>query len=255
MGRWLRIPTDFYQTPALWQLPDDSARFGWLGVLGSAKASDTPGRFASRDHFLASVPWRAAANLDAYLAAGLLNINESGQVVVSDWSGQNDPTAAERQARRREQVPEYTPFPEEPRAEADDAYTRIALLAEQLTGRPYVIADQHGKMGQKVADLIARHGEQKVADTFRLIAQTLGPGPGPTISQLVFGAGNALDPVPAIKVAAAKSHSGPEPKRRCSVCLGSGIIPLDLLPNGGWEPDVPGCPPGMKFCDCQRGVA
>lgn len=247
---WLRIPYDFYQNPQLWQLPNDAARFAWMAVLGAAKVSATPGRFFGRAHFLASVPSAAGDHYDDYVLAGLLVVRPTGEVAVADWAGQNDPTAGERQARRRESLPEYAPVPPpvEPEAsDQDDAYARVALVAEELTSRPYVMADPHSKLGERASDLIARHGEKKVIETFRLVAKTVGGKP--TISQLVFGASNALDPVPVIRPAAAPA---PEPKRRCRNCQGRGIVALDLLPDGTWEPNVPGFPVGMKPCVCQK---
>lgn len=250
MGRWLRISTDFYRNPQLWQLPDDAARFAWLAVLGAAKVSATPGRFSGLAHFQASVPAVAASNFDAYVQVGLLRVEASGSVAVADWAGQNDPTAGERQARRREAVAEYAPVlpPVEPEpSDQDDAFARVALVAEELTSRPYVLADPHSKIGDRASDLIARHGEKKVIETFRLVAKTVGGRP--TISQLVFGASNALDPVPTIKPVA---PAVPEPKRRCRSCQGAGMVPLDLLPDGSWEPAYPGYPSGMKPCECEE---
>ena len=108
---WIAVKVGVRKNRKLAGLPDDTARYGWIaGVLAEAKLQRPGGRFDSRGQLEEAIG-RFAAHVDAYLAAGLLEVAgrlctscrkiwtalPSGAMVVHDWrSHQRDPFSAAR---------------------------------------------------------------------------------------------------------------------------------------------------------------
>ena len=135
---WIAIDVDIRKDDRVADLPSDAARWGYVaGVLAEARLQDPRGVFGSKATFEEAVG-RFARHLDAYIAAGLIERAPSlcadctreygelkrGALVVHNWvRKQKDPTAAERQARRRNdhdggdaQPSEPAPKPPAPRS-------------------------------------------------------------------------------------------------------------------------------------------
>lgn len=78
--------------------------------------------------------------------------------------------------------------------------TRLQKLAEELTGVPYVMANVHGGLGKKAwQEQLLPHGYSRVERAWRGIHNRSfaeGSSP-PTLRQLVLGADDILNPVPA----------------------------------------------------------
>ena len=70
----------------------------------------------------------------------------------------------------------------------------LQLLAEELTGQPYVLANLHSSFGAKAVRQLSVHGWERLAETWRDVAADAGGQP--TLRQLVLGADDRLDPVP-----------------------------------------------------------
>ena len=104
----------------------------------------------------------------------------------------------------------------------------MALLAETLTGRAYVIGDPYSKMGEKVRYLLDRHGEQAVAEAMTATANDtrVRTQRDPTDRQLIFGTADRLDPVLTV----------PRSERDCETCLNTGVTAK-----------------GSRCPDCHRG--
>ena len=113
---WIAIDVDIRKDDRVADLPSDAARWGYVaGVLAEARLQTPRGVFGSKATFEEAVG-RFARHLDAYIAAGLMERGSSmcddcareygdvkrGALVVHNWNRkQRDPTAADRQARRR----------------------------------------------------------------------------------------------------------------------------------------------------------
>lgn len=114
---WIKLKIGFARSDKIAQLPDDSAKLGWVHALLAAKTQRRMGVFVSRAH-LVDLLGRRGEYYDAYVAAGLLHVApvlcedcarlhvddqlESGNVVVHDYlAEQRDPTNADRQAQWR----------------------------------------------------------------------------------------------------------------------------------------------------------
>jgi len=78
--------------------------------------------------------------------------------------------------------------------------TRLQKLAEELTGIPYVMANLYGGLGKKVwEEQLTPHGYSSVERAWRGIHnRSLSEGMNPpTLRQLVLGADDVLNPIPA----------------------------------------------------------
>ena len=86
-------------------------------------------------------------------------------------------------------------------ADANPDLTRLQRLAEQLTGQPYAMANVHGGHGKMAADLLERHGYERVARQFRVCAnQVKAAGTSaPTLKQLAFYADDVLNAPPSAR--------------------------------------------------------
>lgn len=85
-------------------LSSDAARFALVVLWGEAKFETPIGHFNSRAH-LNECMGRRARFIDEFIGAGLIHENGSGSYVVHDydeWQKDPDPTAAERQQRKRD---------------------------------------------------------------------------------------------------------------------------------------------------------
>jgi hypothetical protein len=96
---------------------------------------------------------------------------------------------------------------------ADD-FIVIARLAERLTSTPYVLSNRHSKMGERVLSLIARHGVAEVERGFNEASALVleQRGKMPDIRQLLFAAGDLLDP--PIRVEPRPVEEEAPPRRR-----------------------------------------
>lgn len=81
---WITVDIDLPKHPKLAELPNDTARFGWLAVLCEAKRQRNAGAFASDRHFR-EVLGRFGKYLPDYLAARLLERHEDGSLAVHGW--------------------------------------------------------------------------------------------------------------------------------------------------------------------------
>jgi hypothetical protein len=102
---WITLDVGLPKHPKVAELPNDSARFGWIAVLCEAKMQRKPGVFASARHFR-EVVGRFAKHLPSYEAAGLLERDEDGTLRVHDWERHQ---WAVRQAKHRERDDSVTP--------------------------------------------------------------------------------------------------------------------------------------------------
>lgn len=110
---WWKARVDLAKSEKLARLPDDAARWAWVGVLGEAKTQRRMGVFAGRAHLVAAVAG-AGPYVEDYVAAGLLHVApvlcadcarrhvdddlQSGDLVVHDYRlEQRDPSNADRQ--------------------------------------------------------------------------------------------------------------------------------------------------------------
>lgn len=100
MMSWLRIDDDFARHPKLLGL-SHKERWTWLSILCYCARYKTAGRLP--ENMREAIPEVTPALLDKAMQLGLLEKNGSGYI-VHDWSEYNpkDPTAAIRQARRRQ---------------------------------------------------------------------------------------------------------------------------------------------------------
>lgn len=107
---WIAVDATIRVNHKLAGMPNDTARWGWICILGEAKTLRPPGRFASRRHFT-EIAGRFGKFLALYLTARLLEEAPrlcdrcqkscegvtDGTLVVHDWAlHQRDPGAAER---------------------------------------------------------------------------------------------------------------------------------------------------------------
>jgi hypothetical protein len=69
----------------------------------------------------------------------------------------------------------------------------LQRLAEELTGKPYVMANIWGGLGEKVVTEQLPHGLEKVEQAWRWVASKTKPKP--TFRQLVLGADDVLNPI------------------------------------------------------------
>lgn len=101
------------------------------------------------------------------------------------------------------------------RAREGDDFARIARLVEAQTSVPYAVANPHSKWGEKLAGWIARHGVEAVDHALVEASRQIKAATGkpPDVRQLIFAAGDLLDPI--VKVEAAKPE--PLPRKRSSV--------------------------------------
>lgn len=99
---WIKIEVPMVTHPKLADLPNDSARWGWLFLLCRAKQAKPQGRFASVGQ-LREEAGRFARYIADWTRVGLLDGPDGdGGISVHDWpKHQFDPTNADRQAAHR----------------------------------------------------------------------------------------------------------------------------------------------------------
>lgn len=71
----------------------------------------------------------------------------------------------------------------------------LQVLAEELTRHPYVMQNVHSGLGAKAVEIMRKHGRAAIEAEWRRIADD--EGGLPTLRQLVLGADDVLNPVPA----------------------------------------------------------
>lgn len=81
---WITMDTKLGRHPKMAELPNDTARYGWVLTLLEAKEQRHPGTFASANHFR-HVMGKYGRFLDAYVKAGLIDKDEDGTIHVHDW--------------------------------------------------------------------------------------------------------------------------------------------------------------------------
>ena len=141
---WIAIDVDIRKDDRVADLPSDAARWGYVaGVLAEARLQDPRGVFGSKATFEEAVG-RFSRHLEAYIAAGLMERATSmctdcrhdygdlkrGALVVHNWiRKQRDPTAADRQNRRRHVTDEGSePPPVPPRSPRNGRATEGATV-------------------------------------------------------------------------------------------------------------------------------
>lgn len=72
--------------------------------------------------------------------------------------------------------------------------TDLQILAEELTGQPYALANLHSKLGEMAFRQLGVHGWEATERAWREVAADAGGRP--TLRQLVLGADDRLDPIP-----------------------------------------------------------
>lgn len=214
---WIRVDDDLLRSPAFVGLPDDTDRMAFLTVASEGAHSDPAGYFQDRAQLERRVPGWVVPTLDALVAAGLIHEWPDGRLSVTGRFYPRDPTGADRQRRHRDmsrdchvtthagagRASSSSSSSSSPRVDVapapawdglDDDWYRVCRLAEELTGRPYAIANPWSKMGEDIRDAIRRHGVDAVVDAWRRVA---GATPTqPTVRQLVFGSTDILDAIP-----------------------------------------------------------
>ena len=153
---WITLDVGLPKHPKLAELPNDSARFGWIAVLCESKAQRRPGTFASVRHFR-EVMGRFAKHLADYEAVGLLERDDDGTLRVHDWERHQ---WSVRQARHRERDDSVTAAGPQGDARVTDTDTDIdrdiySKSASALLPRTPAVSDE--PEGEAVTWL-ARHG-------------------------------------------------------------------------------------------------
>ena len=102
---WITVDIGLTKHPKMAQLPNDSARYGWLVSLIEAKTQRPPGAFASARHYK-EVVGRFGRYLPDYIKAGLMDQNADGTLVIHDWRKHqyNVSKAKERETSRGHDV-------------------------------------------------------------------------------------------------------------------------------------------------------
>lgn len=101
MSIWFKCDARFHKDPKILKLPNDTARFAFLMIIGEAKYVRSGGIFDDRQHLEACLPKEYHEAVDALLKAGLL-VRKGKKIAIKAWSQwQVDPTSAERSRRAR----------------------------------------------------------------------------------------------------------------------------------------------------------
>src|SRR3990167_5176369 len=95
---WITVRVGLAKHPKVAELPNDTARFGWIVTLCEAKIQRKPGTFTSDRHYR-QVIGRYAKHLPDYIAAGLLERDQDDTLRVHNWRQHQWAVA---QARRRD---------------------------------------------------------------------------------------------------------------------------------------------------------
>lgn len=79
----------------------------------------------------------------------------------------------------------------------EEGFTDLALLAEELTGKPYALPNEHSGFGAMVVEKMQRHGAVAVAAAMRQAANDISvrTQKPPTVKQLVFALEDFMDPL------------------------------------------------------------
>lgn len=100
---WIALDCGLSEHPKFLELPNDSARLGWVLTLLAAKRQSQPGRFRSERHYR-GVLNRYAKYLPNYRALGLLETDEDGALVVHHWQRYQWKVAKERQRADKDET-------------------------------------------------------------------------------------------------------------------------------------------------------
>lgn len=104
MSIWFKCDARFHKDPKILKLPNDTARFAFLMIIGEAKYVRSGGMFDDRQHLEACLPTQYHDSIDALIDAGLL-VRRGKKIAIKAWSQwQVDPTSAERSRRARQRV-------------------------------------------------------------------------------------------------------------------------------------------------------
>lgn len=164
---WITIDVALAKHPKLAELPNDSARYGWIVTLCEAKTQRRPGTFASDRHFR-EVLGRYARFLQDYIGARLLERDEDGALHVHDWRRHQWAVA---KARHRDDNNETSGGQEEDASRAVPVPVYVSSTEEGVQGEePDAAVEFQRRTGQfpgpKILDwlneLAEAHGEGRL---------------------------------------------------------------------------------------------
>lgn len=237
---WVAVEATVRRSDKLAALPSDTARWGWLVMLGEAKLLRRQGSFTPA--LWAEVMGRYAKYQADYVALGLLHVApdycdeekrgtclrgresfQEGTLVVHDWPRHQREHAVRQQNYRdgqgdaesdgqsdvlgdassdvRSDIPSralslssVSSSSEEGGSGGKPEVVALQRLAEELTGRPYVMANVYGGLGQKaVTEQLDLHGFAAVERAWREVHRNHDGRV--TLRQLVFEADEILNPI------------------------------------------------------------
>jgi len=191
---WVAVEAAIRVNHKLVALPNDSARWGWICLLGEAKQQRPAGSFRSASH-LREAAGRFARFIPKYTEQHLLEIAPAlcprchkrwpgvpeGTVVVHDWHAhQRDPGAADRAKDWRDNA-ERTDDEREPyekRTRGDTDHSRALSLSMSTSDQPdeesgYQVpraSDDLWSVVQVVEDLIGPFGYSRGSPVFEKLA-------------------------------------------------------------------------------------
>lgn len=214
---WIAIDCDLFDHPKMVDLPNDSARYGWLVALSKAKRQRNAGTFASAKHFT-HVLGKYGKYANDYLKAGLLEKSDAGELVIHDWRKHQ---WAASKARLRDDDGETSSglgvdTDETPSGQSEDSRGRSAVPVPLSVGissgegfgegvgrgdpewPAMVWLAQHkaaisegSKLHLRLTRLVEKHGGPAVIRAMAAL------GDGMEANQYVLGADNALNPIPS----------------------------------------------------------
>lgn len=213
-GPYVRLRASMPRHRKLASLPSDAARWAFVASLCEAKTQTPPGEWANEAHFRACVTPSVARHLPALLSEALLE-QDGDRIRIHDWASyQVDPTGTERSRLSRERNSDATETQRSCNGDAtqpararsrERAFTsQVSLSRERGVGGESDDLDTaerwlaaHGagigpgsRVETALAQLVDRHGAADVIAAFERL------GPQDDAAQYVYGARNAMHPIP-----------------------------------------------------------
>ena len=100
--RWIKLYTDIKTDDKVALLPNDQQRWAWIAVLVAAGAQD--GRpWRNRKHLDVCLTATERRHVGTLIQAGLLRVEESGEVVIPAWGDYQAPMRFKSHAQRNGQ--------------------------------------------------------------------------------------------------------------------------------------------------------